>query len=273
VEYLNSVLGGMLSAKCCLAVHKIENTDANMNRLDIMELLNRSTLNKYYISSRDIFISMISRFINTKYPIHTYEIDMAIRCLIIFTACLSLYVSYYKKKSIREREECDENVRSLLVLEASRIANDKLVRDIDDYNGSISSRLDSMESKMKKMSDNLTCLLKICPQMNDRKITYGTSDSMWPISSLSHGDLVIINYSLVDIINNSTIELCHSKHLHLTISGFPIPPTEILLPAGMRILITKASRVPRGIRDMENSIDLTNSAKAALEMCVIRGAR
>ena len=188
--------------------------------------------------------------------------------ILTIASIISIMVSYYKYKAILEKNTCDANVKSLLILEASRIA-----RDTEDCARDITPRLDSMEEKVLKMKYDLSYLYKLCPQMNDRVITFATSDSTWPIPSLTHSDIVCVYYNLVDIIDDSIISSSMTQYIHLNVTGFPVPPTSILLPAGTRIVVTRATKIPRGVRDMENSLDITSAAKTALESCLIRSPR
>ena len=216
-------------------------------------------------------LSTMSQVVHS--PFRTHEIDLVVRILVILAALSSIYSSCRRKKSLDQKEEADKNVKSLLILEACRIADEKLVKDVDEYTGISSPRLDAMELKVKEMARDLSYLRTLCPLMNDRKITFGKADSMWPIPSLGHGDFVIVHYTLVDVLDETVVKTSRAQHLDIGVPGCPVPATEILLPAGTRIVVTKAVRIPRGVRDMENSVDLTSSAKVALESSLTRTYR
>lgn len=224
------------------------------------EIRRRLLALKEYFNGTDSRVDLISSLAQLQFK--NYEIDVILRILILVAALASIYSSYRKKRMADEKEDADKNVQSLLLLEASRIAGQN-----DTHS---SSRLELMESKVKSMAKNLSYLLNLCPQMNDRRLSFGTSTSMWSIPSIGHGDFVLLEYNLLDILDGSIIKSCHSQYLHLSVSGFVGTPTEILVPMGTRIVVTKATRIPKGIRDMENSIDLTNYARTALESSLMR---
>lgn len=238
-----------------------------------MDLLNQLELQKKFLALKAYFnnnvskaqvLSTVNQVIHS--PFRNHEIDLVVRILVIIAALSSIYSSCRRKKALDEKEEADKNVKSLLILEASRIAE----QNLGEYS---SPRLDAMELKVKEMTRDLCYLRTLCPLMNDRKISLGTLDSMWPIPSLGHGDFVMVHYTLLDVLDDTVVKSDHAHHLQLGVTGFPSPPTEILLPAGTRIVVTKATRIPRGVRDVENSIDLTSSAKVALESSLTRTYR
>lgn len=237
-------------------------------KLDSLKAYLHPFLPKNYTIPKLQIVSTLAQVANSPYT--SYEIDMAIRAILIIAALISIYVSYKKHLVLRNKEEADADIRTLIILEAARIADQKVAKETVEYNETISPRLDEMETRVIKMTDQLSYLRKLCPQMNDRRITFATTDSNWPITYLSHGDIIVIDYTLIDIIDNTPLGSSQAKYIQTGISGLVSAPTEILLPAGVRILVTRASRIPRGIRDMENSIDLTISAKAALETCLTR---
>lgn len=245
-----------------------------MDLFNQLELQKKLTMLKGYFNqnvSKAQILSTVGQVAQS--PFRNHEIDLVVRALVILAALASIYSSCRRKKSLDQKEEADKNVKSLLILEACRIADEKTVKEVDEYTGISSPRLDAMEAKVKQMARDLSYLRSLCPLMNDRKITFGTPDSMWPIPSLAHGDFVMVHYTLVDVIDETVVKTHHAQHLQLGVTGLPVPCTEIPLPAGTRIVVTKATRIPRGVRDMENSIDLTSSAKVALESSLTRTYR
>ena len=233
-------------------------------------IFNRENFNKNYNYSKQYLFNTVTKVLLKEKPIGIQEIDMTIRALLIISLLFSIYLSYYKRKRFLNKEKAELETRSLLVLEATRMAEEKAMIKNDDYKDLINPHLDDLEAKVIRMETDLYYLRKLCPQMNQRKVTFGSANSTWPILCLSHGDVIIVNYSLVDIINNSTIDTFTSQYTH---SGYPIIENEIILPAGTRLIITKATRILRGIRDLAHTIDVTSMAKEYLESSCVRMPR
>jgi hypothetical protein len=182
-----------------------------MNLFNDLDIQKKFTALKTYLNnniSKAQVISTINQVAQS--PFRNHEIDLVVRVVVILAALASMYVSCRRKKALDEKDSADMNVRALLTLEACRIAEQKTGKEPDPYTR---ERLEAMESKVKQMETDLSYLRNLCPQMNDRKISFGTPDSMWPIPSLGHGDFVIVYYSLLDIIEGHVISTSHAQHL------------------------------------------------------------
>lgn len=233
-------------------------------------LFNRDALNKQYNYSKEYILNTVGNAIVKYRPIGIQQVDMAIRALLIIALIFSICLSYYKRKRFIKKERTDLETRSLLVLEATRMAEEKALIKNDEYKDLITPHLDQLEAKVLKMETDLFYLRSACAQMNERKVTFGSPSSTWPVHCLSHGDVIVVNYNLVDIINNMIVESGTSEY---TNTGYPLGESEIILAPGTRLVVTKAIRILRGIRDSAHTINFTVAAKECLESSTMRMPR
>jgi hypothetical protein len=80
---------------------------------------------------------------------------------------------------------------------------------------------------------------------------------------------VIIDYDLVDILSSELVETSRIQYSYIYAGAQVQLDAEIIIPAGLKIIITRASRFPRGL-DLYGFIDMTEEAKAALETKVAK---
>jgi hypothetical protein len=228
--------------------------------------------NAYY-STEFVFTTMDSLAVYDP-PVKINDVDTLVRILFLVSAVISIGVSYSTRQSFLEKKKCDDEVRALLILEAIRSSKEKLAETNEsDYLDIVVPRLDSMEQRVQNMANDLVLLSKLCPQMSDRTITMGIANATWPIPSIYHGDTVTLQYSLVDLITNEVIRECQVEYTCLSVSTYLNPNTDIKILAGTKIVVTKATRASRGIRDITGGFDMTTDAKAALETTIVKSLR
>jgi len=206
-------------------------------------------------------------------PNYKVEISPFMGGLLFITCISGLLMSYSSRVDLLEKKKRDEEVRSLLVFEAIRRSNELVDQqkgmETQEYKSKLIPRIDTMEERVTRMADDLKVLYKICPEMSQRKITIGGKCATWYISSIRYADTVIIDYSIVDIVSLQVVESSQVQYSCIySLSGYGSPnidpDTEIIVPAGCKMIVTKAYRYPRGL-DRYGSIDMTEEAKAALE--------
>lgn len=206
-------------------------------------------------------------------PNYTVEVNLFMGGLLVVTCISGLLFSYSSRVDLLEKKKRDEEVRSLLVFEAIRRSNELLEQqkgmETLEYKSLIIPRLDTIEERLSKLADDLKVLYKICPEMTQRKVTIGGKGATWYISSIRYADSVNIEYNLVDIASSELLDSSQVEYSCLytasTYGGANIQAdAEIIVPAGAKMIVTKAYRYPRGL-DRYGSIDMTDEAKVALE--------
>ena len=206
-------------------------------------------------------------------PNYKVEVSLFTGGLLIITCISGLLLNYSSRVDLLEKKKRDEEVRSLLVFEAIRRSNELVEQqkgmETQEYKSVIIPRIDTMEERLSKMANDLKVLYKICPEMSQRKITIGGKGATWYISSLRYADTVIIEYDLVDIVTSELLESSQAQYSCIYIAsvygGANLQTdAEIIVPAGIKMIVTKAYRFPRGL-DRYGSIDITEEAKAILE--------
>lgn len=213
-------------------------------------------------------------------PNYKIEISPLMGGLIFITCISGLVFTYSSRVDQVEKNKREEEVRSLLVFEAIRRSNELLEQqkglETLEYKKLLIPRIDTLDERLAKVADDLKVLYKICPEMSQRKVTIGGRGATWYVSSIRYADTVIIEYELVDIASSELLESSQVEYSCLymasTYGGANLQPdAEIIIPAGARMIVTKASRFPRGL-DRYGSIDMTEEAKAMLETKVLKFA-
>lgn len=206
-------------------------------------------------------------------PNYKVEISPFMGGLLFITCISALAFTYSSRVDQLEKKKREEEVRSLLVFEAIRRSNELLEQqkglETLEYKSLIIPRLDTLDERLSKVADDLKILYKICPEMSERKITIGGKAATWYISSIRYADTVIIEYDLIDIASSVLLDTSQVEYSCLytasTYAGANLQAdAEIIIPAGAKIIVTKAYRYPRGL-DRYGSIDMTDEAKVALE--------
>jgi hypothetical protein len=257
-----------------LEVYKIKLLHTNISDIISMNFNEEIIVDKYN-ETKQVFFSLINNGLGYNPSTHITDIDDLIRLLIIVCSIYSLYTAYYINHVNRQKDRCDKEVRALLVLEAMRYAEEKVNKDIVDKTNElheiIEPRLDYMESHLYNMENDLEFLKKMCHQMSERTITFGSLvGATWHTANVYHSDIVTVDYDIVDILTSNIIESKQTQYTCVSIKGILSENAEIKIPPGAKIIVTKATRLYRGIRDLASGYIITSEAKDALETYVIR---
>lgn len=213
-------------------------------------------------------------------PNYKVEISPFMGGLLFITCISGLVFTYSSRVDQLEKNKREEEVRSLLVFEAIRRSNELLEQqkglETLEYKNKLIPRIDTLDERLAKVADDLKILYKICPEMSQRKVTIGGRGATWYISSIRYADTVIIEYDLVDIASSELLESSQVEYSCVYIpSAYGVAnlqaDAEIIIPAGAKMIVTKAYRYPRGL-DRYGSIDMTEEAKATLETKVLKFA-
>lgn len=240
--------------------------------MDVLTLFDSEDINRKYNNTKKVLLSVINEIILYKQSLTKADLDIMVYSLLIICSAYSLYVSYNSRTSYLEKERCNREVRALLVLEAARYAEEKLVEESKEkYTDIIEPRIDFMESRVYNMSQDLELLKVLCPQMSDRKVSFGSlPGATWHTGSMYHADVIIIDYNIVDILTSNILDVKQAQYTYLTIKGLLSENSDILIMGGAKLIVKKAVRLSRGMRDISSGTDLTSDAKATLETAVVR---
>lgn len=190
-------------------------------------------------------MNLMNEIILYKPPIRIIEYDLIVRGLLILSMLTST-IMYYYARCVNMQKKTSEQMQ--------------LIRD-----SIMVSRLDSMDAKLEKAHSDIVLLGKLYPEMNERTVTIGDSTATWHVPFLYYSDTIIVNYNIVDLATDSIVKSGHAEYACLNVVKYLNRNTEITIPSGAVLIVTKAVRIARWYNNSTIPRDITEEAKIALQ--------